>query len=461
MKKESLFILSIVVGLTTSQAAVLTPSSESFCHASATGGETFALMRFPDNGMRKPCRQDAPSTLPTKAELIKAGAAANDYWIATHSDPGNNLWARSVYNLGNIDFYKVHREPKYLNYALKWAEANKWAVSGGPSTSNADNHTCGQTYYDLYKISGSRDEGKILAVKAALDYRIANNPKSDDWWWIDAMFMAMPTFARLESEYGGGIYSEKLNALYRNTRDSLVVTSRKYLYPDEYRAKYGWGPIVRGYESRCGLYNKADHLWWRDWGFQPGVPPKKDPNNRMRTDVPKKSPGGKNIYWSRGNGWVLAAMARTLQALPADDPHRADYVAVLKDMSAVLKDIQREDGFWNMNLADANHYPGPETSGTALFTYAMAWGINNGILDRATYQPVVARAWHGLTTLALEPSGRLTRVQDVGEGPIAPARLNADVDFGVGAFLLAASEVAKLAEGEWPAVGGETALPAD
>lgn len=410
-----------------------------------------ALKRFKQSE-EQPLMSSDPASLPDKAQVVNAGVAANSYWIANHASPGNNLWARSVYNLGNIEFYKVYRDTQYYNYALKWAEANKWSVSGGPSTSNADNHTCGQTYYDLYRLSGKRDAGMISAIKAALDYRIANNPKSDDWWWIDAMFMAMPTFARFESEYGGGIYSEKLYALYRNTRDSLVVTSRKYLYPDEYRAKYGWGPIVKGYEERCGLYNKRDHLWWRDWGFQPGVPPKKDPNDKMRTDVPKHSPDGKCIYWSRGNGWVLAAMARTLQALPASDPHRADYEEVLRSMSAVLKHIQREDGFWNMNLADSTHFPGPETSGTALFTYAMAWGINNGILDRAAYMPVVAKAWHGLTTLALEPSGRLTRVQNVGEGPIAPSRLNADVDFGVGAFLLAASEVAKLASGEWPEV---------
>lgn len=410
----------------------------------------FAALKQFKQSEEKPLLQNAVATLPDKSQVLNAGIAANSYWIANHENPGNNLWARSVYNLGNIDFYKVYRDQQYYNYALKWAEANNWAVSGGASTTDADNHTCGQTYYDLYKLSGSKDANMIKAIKAALDNRIANNPKSDEWWWIDAMFMAMPTFARFESEYGNGIYSEKLNALYRNTRDSLVITSRKNLYPDDYRAKYGWGPIVKGYEKYCGLYSKADHLWWRDWGFQPNVPPKKDPNNSLKSDVPKKSPNGKNIYWSRGNGWVLAAMARTLQALPANDPHRADYIAVLKDMSAVLKDVQREDGFWNMNLADENHYPGPETSGTALFTYAMAWGINNGILDKATYQPVVAKAWNGLCTIALDPSGKLSKVQNVGESPIEPARLNSNVDFGVGAFLLASSEVSKLAEGSWP-----------
>lgn len=121
--------------------------------------------------------------LPSKKEVINAGVKVNNYWISNNvSSYGNNLWARSVYNMGNIDFYKVYPDPTYLKRATQWAQSNNWAVSGGPSTSDADNHTAGQTYIDLYLMDeeAERDENKIKAIKAALDYRIANNPKSDD-----------------------------------------------------------------------------------------------------------------------------------------------------------------------------------------------------------------------------------------------------------------------------------------
>ncbi|MDL2323009.1 glycoside hydrolase family 88 protein [Bacteroidales bacterium OttesenSCG-928-A17] len=388
--------------------------------------------------------------LPSKREVINAGISANAYWIGNNAAaPGNNLWANSVYHAANIDFYKVYPDNNYLKFGKLWATNNTWSISGGPSTSDADNHTAGQAYIDMYWLDEVKDENKIKATKAAMDYRITNNTKSDDWWWIDAMLMAMPTLTRLGVEYNDTKYYNKMYALFSNIKNKLVVSGRTNLWPESYRKIYGTGPLISGYDEVGGLYHKTDHLWWRDWGFQPDVPPKLDPNN-AGSDAPKKSPNNKNIYWSRGNGWVLAAMARTLQLLPESDTHRNEYIEILQQMSAALKNCQREDGFWNMNLADANHYPGPETSGTALFTYGMAWGINNGILDRETYYPVVAKAWNGLCKKALDKSGRLSLIQNVGESPINPSGLNANVNFGIGAFLWAASEVVKLADGDMP-----------
>lgn len=397
---------------------------------------------------------DDSSKLPSKAEIISTAVTVNNNWIAGHSDTGNNLWARATYNAGNIDFYKVYPDNKYLKYAKQWAEKHNWAISGGPSTKDADNHTAGQTYIDLYMLDGKTDDNMIKATKAALDYRINNNPTSDDWWWIDAMFMAMPTLVRLGHVYNDTKYYDKMYALFANIRDKLIVnSSHTSMWPQEYRDLYGTGPILTGFEDYDGLYSTTDHLWWRDWGFQPNVPGKKDPNNSWQTDVPTLSPDGKNIYWARGNGWVIAAMARTLQFLPENDAHRSEYIQMLQDMASTLKMCQREDGFWNMNLADPNHYPAPETSGTALFAYGLAWGINNGYLDKDTYYPVVAKAWNGLCKIAIQPSGNVMYTQNVGEGPIDPSRLTtSSVDFGVGAILMAASEVVKLADGEMPVV---------
>jgi rhamnogalacturonyl hydrolase YesR len=391
--------------------------------------------------------------LPEKAEVVNVAVGVNNAWIAKNTSPGNNLWARSVYHAGNIDFYKVYPEKAYLNYARLWAETNKWAVSGGPSTANADSHTCGQTYIDLYSMDEAKEESKIAAIKSAMDYRITNNLQSDDWWWIDAMFMAMPTLARLGKVYNDKKYYDKLYALFSHTRDSLIVVpSRTGLWPISYQNLYGIGPILRGYEAYCGLYNEADGLWWRDWGYQPNVPPKKEPYDASK-DVPKQSPNGKNVYWSRGNGWAIAAMARTLQFLPESDAHRQEYISVLTSMAAALKRCQREDGLWNMNLDDPNDNPGPETSGTALFTYAIAWGINVGLLPREEYLPVVAKAWRGMATIAVQPDGNLRYTQNEGEKPIPVSQLPlTSVDFGVGAFLLAASEMVKLSSGSIPQI---------
>jgi rhamnogalacturonyl hydrolase YesR len=397
--------------------------------------------------------------LPLKKEVIAVAERANNYWIATHTAPGDNLWARSVYFAGNMDFYKVYSKKIYLNYALDWATRNNWAVSNGPSTANADNHTCGQAYIDMYLLDSVKVQSKISAIKNAIDYRIANNTASDDWWWIDAMFMAMPTIARLGVVYNDPRYFDKLYAMYRNTRDTLVVNPAvSQLWSNENKAQYGQGPIVTcptcGNESD-GLYNPADKLWWRDWGYQPGVPTKGSWVSGV-VNVPKISPNGRNIYWARGNGWVLGAMVRTLQFVPDTNAHYSEYVTMLQDMAEALKNCQRADGFWNMNLGDPDHFPGPETSGTAFFTYGLAWGINNGLLDRDTYYPVVAKAWNGLASIAVQASGKVKYTQNVGEMPVEHTQLNPDVDFGVGAVLLAASEVVKLAEGEMPQVPTET-----
>lgn len=392
--------------------------------------------------------------LPSKKDVINVGTAINGYWIGNNPSPGNNLWRWATYNMGNVEFYKVYPEYKYLKYSLLWGNNKNWAVDNGPSTHNADNHTCGQAYIDLYELTGATNTDMIKNIKATMDYQITNRTQSADWWWIDAMFMAMPVFTRLGNVYNDTKYYDKMYDMFKMVRDTLLVnSSHSSMWPPEYRTLYGNGPVISGYEGD-GLYDPTDHLWWRDWGFQPNMPPKKDPNTSpsWMADVPDVSPNGKNIYWSRGNGWVLAAMARTLMTLPETDPHRGEYLEMFLDMCEALKNCQREDGFWNMNLGDADHFPGAETSGTALFTYGMAWGIRAGILDRETYYPVVAKAWNGLASQAVEKSGRVKLIQNEGEGPVDASRLTSNVDFCIGVMLLTVSEVAQIAEGEMPEV---------
>jgi rhamnogalacturonyl hydrolase YesR/regulation of enolase protein 1 (concanavalin A-like superfamily) len=355
--------------------------------------------------------QAAP--LPSQSEIIAKMRLVNDYWINGHSDPGDCGWARAAYFSGNMACYYTTSDSKYYNYALTWANKNNWQTYGytGTYTTNADAECCGQTYIELYNLAP--DPNKISNIKATMD-NMCNQTNVDYWWWIDAFYMAAPVFSKLGNLYSDTKYFNKMYACYDDAK------------------------------TRRGLYDSVAGLWYRDGAF---VYPT------------FKTPNGLKCFWARGNGWVFGSMVRILQSLPANDPHRNEYISRLQTMAAALKNVQRSDGFWNVSLFDPNDYPGPETSGTSFFTYGLAWGINNGFLDRATYLPVATNAWNGLVATAVHSDGMLGYVQGVGSQPNSsqPVTYNTTADFGVGAFLLAGSELAKI-DGPLP-TPGPTASP--
>lgn len=351
--------------------------------------------------------------IPKKKTVVKALRLANQYFMNKWPDPGksiitnkerpSNIWTRAVYYEGLMALYHIDRKKTYYDYAVEWGNKHNWSLRGGTATRNADDQCCGQTYIDLYLID--KQPQRINDIKASIDHMVQSK-KKDDWWWIDALQMAMPVFTKLGVLYKDTNYFNKMYELYSDT---------KYHHGDK------------------GLYNPKDLLWWRDKDFDP----------------PYKEPNGEDCYWSRGNGWVLAALARTLDQLPKNNIHYNEYLQDYKDMAAALAPLQRNDGFWNVSLHDSTHFGGKETSGTALFTYGMAWGINNGILDKKTYLPVVIKAWNAMAKEALHPNGFLGYVQGTGKEPKdgQPVTYNSVPDFedyGLGCFLLAGSEVYRL-----------------
>ena len=178
------------------------------------------------------------------------------------------------------------------------------------------------------------------------------------------------------------------------------------------------------------MYDSESKLFYRDAKY---IYPKHKTDNGLKD------------FWARGNGWVFAAMPKTLENLPETNNHRAEYIKIYQDMARAIADSQQEDGSWTRSMLDPQHAPGPETSGTAFFTYGFLWGINNGILDKVTYLPVVEKSWKYLSETALQPDGKIGYVQPIGEKAI-PGQVvdvNSTADFGVGAFLLAASELVK------------------
>ena len=350
--------------------------------------------------------------LPSKQEVMSKMVLANDYFMKKWPDTGktiitnrerpSNIWTRAVYYEGLMALYAVNPDKRYYDYAVSWGEAHKWGLRDGIETRNADNQCCGQTYIDLYEIEQKPE--RIRDIQASADLMLETY-KLDDWNWIDALQMAMPVFAKLTKVTGDKRYSERMYEMYMDSKVSQ------------------------------GLFNTEDNLWWRDKDFRP----------------PYTEPNGEDCYWSRGDGWVVAALVRVLDILPADDPHRFEYLLTYKKMLKALLPIQRTDGFWNPSLHDPTYFDSKETTGTALFVYGMAWGVNNGVLKASEYMPAIIKAWNAMATEVVHPNGFLGYVQGTGKQPSEGQPVNYEhqpdfEDYGLGCFLLAGTEVYKMAK---------------
>lgn len=360
------------------------------------------------------CANKPPTLkLPKKEQILKTLTLANNYFMQKWPDPGkeivtnktrpSNIWTRGVYYEGLMALHRADPQQRYYDYAVEWGEKHNWGLSGGDYIRHADYQTAGQTYIELYMIDQKPE--RIKSIKASIDNMI-NSDKSDDWDWIDAIQMAMPAFAQLGVLHNDPRYYEKMWDLYSTTRNKI---------------------------GGKGLYNPEDGLWWRDADFVP----------------PHTSPNGEDVYWSRGNGWVVAALVRVMDIIPQDAPHREQYKQDYLAMMKALVPLQRPDGFWNVSLHDPEHFGGKETSGTALFTYGMAWGVNQGLLDAKVYKPIIAKAWNAMVKDAVHQNGFLGYLQGTGKEPKdgQPVTYTSKPDFedyGLGCFLLAGTEILKM-----------------
>ncbi|HPN59837.1 MAG TPA: glycoside hydrolase family 88 protein [Chitinophagaceae bacterium] len=354
-------------------------------------------------------------SLPKRKKILKTMQLTNQYFMNKWPDAGksiftnierpSNIWTRAVYYEGLMSLYGIDKKKTYYDYMLQWGEKHKWGLRGGIKTRNADNQCCGQTYIDMYILDGQQRPERVKDIKACIDTMLST-PKVDDWNWIDALQMGMPVFVKLGNLYNDTRYFDRMYEMYAFT-------------------KYKHGGK--------GLYNTAEKLWWRDKDF---VPPYKEPN-------------GDDCYWSRGNGWVVAALVKTLEALPKSDSHYNEYLQDYKDMCAALLPLQRTDGYWNVSLNDPAHFGGKEVSGTSLFIYGFAWGINHGLLDKKTYKPAIVKAWKAMAKEAVHPDGKLGFVQGTGKEPKDGQPVGYDKtpdfeDYGLGCFLLAGTEIYKM-----------------
>ena len=344
--------------------------------------------------------------------VLDAARSVNNYFMKKYADPTeptfvkkirpSSLWTRAVYYEGLMALYEIDKNPAYIDYTDRWANFHKWTPRNGTSTCDADDQCCSQTYLDRFMMTGDS-----AMLKPTIENLQKQMQTKIGWWtWIDAIQMAMPVYAQM----------------YKITGD------RKYL---EHGMKmYHWS------RNECGggLFNeKGDGLWWRDADYVP----------------PYKEKDGKDCYWSRGNGWVLAAYVRVMNQL---SPKDKIYKEVKKDFLTMcngLAKCQREDGFWNVSLVSPTTYGGKETTGTALFLYGIAWGLQKGYLKEKVFRPIADKAWAAMAKDAVHADGFLGWVQGTGKDPSAGqpvtyTKVPDFEDYGIGCFLLGAAEYYKL-----------------
>lgn len=336
-------------------------------------------------------------------EIITLMSRVADWQIAHPSKHRRTDWTMGALYTGMFRWARLSPDNKYMEWVLATGDALKWECSPKPRF-HADEHVVGQTYLDCFKLFRRPD--MLAGTKKTMDDVVDNQPDigtewgvkgcTQRWNWCDALFMAPPTLTRLYSVTGDERYLDWALKEYKKTTG--------YLWDDE------------------------NSLYFRDGSY---FPPEKGGK--------KLEKNGKKVFWARGNGWVFAGLANLIPDLPADHASRDYYVGIFKKMAASLVKLQQPDGSWHASLLDPASYPIAETSGTAFFTYGLAWGVNQGLLDRATYLPAIEKGWARLAS-CVHPDGKLGYVQPIGADP---QKVTADMTevYGVGGFLLAGTEI--------------------
>lgn len=366
------------------------------CVAAQSVAEVSASQTFGDGQVLRQARRAADWQL--------AHMDAFDYVGTFHDQTADPIdWIQATFWAGLADFADATGDEKYAAAVIAHGEAANWGFQARPRHADAD--AIGHAWiWSARRAGGSLESERLAPIRARFDAVLGTpsdvalifdegkgeRPCQVRWCWSDAIFMAPPVWT----------------ALTQTTGD------------DRYRAhaEHELNATINA------LYDRDEHLFYRDSRF-----------------VGRRGPSGNKVFWSRGNGWSYAGMAKVLQTIPAGDPNRPAYEALFRQMSERLRGLQGAEGYWPVSLLDAGGPP--ETSGTAFFVYGLAWGVNSGLLDKPEFAPAVAKGWAALDR-AVQADGHLGWVQQVG---YAPDQVNASDTqlYGVGAFLMAASEVSR------------------
>jgi len=339
----------------------------------------------------------------TPQAVLKAMQRVADWQLANPSTNPATGWIPAAGDAGFMALAGISGDAKYRDAMLAMGGTNNWKL--GAQLYDADDHCIGQTWAELYflyrenkMIAPMRDKFDAILAKPSevqsLEFTKPQSRARENWSWCDSLFMGPPTWVRL----------------YAATDDP----------------RYLGFAVTNWWRTTDYLYDKDEHLYFRDSTF-----------------FKKREANGKKVFWSRGNGWVMAGLVRVLQYLPMNHPDRPRFEQLFKDMAGKILACQQPDGLWRASLLDPASYPAKETSGSGFFTYALAWGVNQGLLDRAKFEPAIQKAWTALVD-CVDTDGKLTHVQPVGSDP-KKFKEDSTAPYGVGAFLLAGSEVYRMA----------------
>ncbi len=248
-------------------------------------------------------------------------------------------WTNAACYTGLQALSTISSNDSYENILLKFGNDVQWKI--GKRHFHADDYCVGQTYTQLYM---KYKDAKMIAQFKLVADSIAAQPHTEslewlpgivdrEWAWCDALFMAPTALSYLSTATGNQKYLDIATKLWWKTTDYL--------------------------------YDSTGHLYSRDGSY-----------------LNKKEKNGEKVFWSRGNGWVLAGLVRVLDNMPKDYKDRKRFMSLYKYMSAKIASLQQKDGTWHASLLDAESYPIKETSGTGFYAYALMWGINHKILEK-------------------------------------------------------------------------------
>jgi rhamnogalacturonyl hydrolase YesR len=323
-------------------------------------------------------------------------------------------WTNGAYYVGVVKAHEATKSKEYLGALQAMAIRNNWkpwerfyhADDMNICYSYLYLNTLGEANVDLAPTSTIIKDHlyKPYPWKNGETANLKGNKETEIkekilWWWCDALFMAPPVIINYSKQMKDPSYLKEMDKYY-----------------------------AEAYEL---LYDKKAHLFSRDARFL---------LTGKVNDIKEKN--GEKVFWSRGNGWVLAGLALMLTDLPKDYPTRKFYENLFIEMAEKIKILQPTDGLWRTSLLSPESFDHGEVSGSGFFTYALAWGINNGILNKESYTPVVLKAWKAILACQQE-NGKVGWVQNIGANPM-PASVNSWQNFGTGAFLMAGSEILKL-----------------
>jgi len=335
----------------------------------------------------------------------------NNYWQAHNTPYVRSFWDHAAYHTGNMEAYRLTGRADWYAYTDKWCRHNEWKGAKSDDVRNwkyktygegqdfvlfGDWQICFQTYIDMYNLVPA--PYKVARAIEVMSHECSMED-THFWWWADALYMVMPVMTKMYKLTGEIKYLDKL--------------TENFLWSDSL------------------MYDKDEQLYYRDAKY---IYPK----------VKTACNEGKS-FWARGDGWVLAGLAKVLADMPHDYKNRAIFVQRFRELAEGVARVQRPGGYWSRSMLCEDDAPGPETSGTAFFTYGMLWGVNNGYLDKATYAPVIEKAWKYLSETALQSDGSIGFVQPIGEKPDPTKTVDAhsQAPFGTGAWLLAACEMVR------------------